>query len=257
MLNQVSIIDTIIHYKAIIVITSFLIIFLFEYVYSKEKTHAKIKRLLKNLTFWPINIALSLLINLPITYYASTVNLWIRPSYLQNTLGLILDILLLDLILFWWHRTIHQSQLLWRFHAVHHLDEYLDSSSAIRFHFGEIALASFARGIVVIAFAIPFTSILIFETLVLIFTLFHHSNMKLPAKFEKYLSYFIVTPSIHWVHHHALRADTDSNYGTIFSFWDRLYHTKSQTSRFSGMKIGVEGQKDIAFKKLFFLPFKK
>ena len=79
--------------------------------------------------------------------------------------------------------------------------------------------------------------------------------MKLPTKVESTISKLIVTPSIHWVHHHAIRKDTDSNYGTIFSFWDRIFRTNSPTKRKPDMKIGVEGKKDKAFFALLIRPF--
>jgi sterol desaturase/sphingolipid hydroxylase (fatty acid hydroxylase superfamily) len=65
----------------------------------------------------------------------------------------------------------------------------------------------------------------------------------------------VITPSIHWVHHHAIRADTDSNYGTIFSFWDRLFRSRSATERFTDMKIGVERMRDRSFLRLLVAPF--
>jgi len=171
-------------------------------------------------------------------------------------IGLIFDIILLDLFIFWWHRTVHIIPFFWRFHEVHHLDEHLDTTSAIRFHFGEVLFSVLARAIVIIIFAIPFSSIVVFEAMVLVFTLFHHSNVKLPHRLENTISKLIVTPSIHWVHHHAIRKDADSNYGTIFSFWDRIFYTNSLTKRKSAMKIGVEGKKDKKFLELLISPFK-
>lgn len=214
-----------------------------------------VKRILKNLFFWPINIVLSLAVILPVTYWASQHALWERPEILGGFAGLALDILILDLFIYWWHRAVHEMPFFWRFHAVHHLDEHLDTTSAIRFHFGEIFFATFVRAAVIIVFAVPFTSVVIFEVLVLAFTLFHHSNMALPPRLENALSKIIITPSIHWVHHHAVRKDTDSNYGTIFSFWDIIFGSKSKTQRTPTMKIGVEGRKDRRFVKLLLSPF--
>jgi sterol desaturase/sphingolipid hydroxylase (fatty acid hydroxylase superfamily) len=65
----------------------------------------------------------------------------------------------------------------------------------------------------------------------------------------------IITPSIHWVHHHAMRADTDSNYGTIFSFWDPLFRSRSRTRRWTTMPIGVEGSRDRPLLRLIVTPF--
>jgi sterol desaturase/sphingolipid hydroxylase (fatty acid hydroxylase superfamily) len=94
-----------------------------------------------------------------------------------------------------------------------------------------------------------------FETLVLMAAIFHHSNLRLPGGLEQGLSRVIITPSIHWVHHHAVRADTDSNYGTFFSFWDRLFGTASPHPRVLDMKIGVEKRPEKGFLALLVSPF--
>lgn len=246
----------ILEYKGWIVAMAFIFLFTLEHIRpaAKEGSHP-VLRMIKNISFWPINIGLSLTFTLPLSYFATQHALWSRPDWSSGLDGLLFDIVLLDLFIFWWHRTVHEFPFFWRFHEVHHLDEHLDTTSAIRFHFGEILFATLARMLVIILFSIPFPSIILFEALVLVFTLFHHSNMALPAPLERLLSKIIITPSLHWVHHHALRKDTDSNYGTIFSFWDKLFHTKSDTVRFEFMKIGVEKKADKKFLKLLMLPF--
>ena len=249
--------DNIIEYKVWIVAAVFLILFIAERIKPyMSSIFYPVGRIVKNLLFWPLNIGLSLAVILPVTYWAAQHPLWTRPDAITGVAGLILDIFILDLFIYWWHRAVHEIQFFWRFHEVHHLDEHLDTTSAIRFHFGEVFFGAFIRAAVVMIFAIPFTSVVVFEVLVLAFTLFHHSNIALPRWLDRGLSKIIITPSIHWVHHHALRADTDSNYGTIFSFWDRLFHSKSVTKRFLSMKIGVEGLKDKGFIKLLLSPFK-
>ena len=145
--------------------------------------------------------------------------------------------------------------LLWRFHEVHHLDCFLDTTTALRFHFGEVLLSALFRAAVIALFDIPIASILVFETLVLAAAIFHHSNLALPPGLEVGLSRIVITPSIHWVHHHAVQRDTDSNYGTIFSFWDRMFGTRSQTQRTLDMIIGVEGRAENGFLQLIVRPF--
>src|SRR3546814_14614450 len=99
----------------------------------------------------------------------------------------------------------------------HHLDRFLDSTSALRFHFGEVLLSALARAAVVVALGFPFTSVLAFEALVLVATLFHHSNLRLPPALERPLARIVVTQSIPWVHHHAVPPHPDSNYPTVAS----------------------------------------
>jgi sterol desaturase/sphingolipid hydroxylase (fatty acid hydroxylase superfamily) len=203
------------------------------------------RRLVRNGLLWGINSGLSPLVVIPITAFATTIAIDWRagltmPAWWSFWHWLAIDILILDLFIYGWHRLVHTVPLLWRFHEVHHLDETLDTTSAVRFHFGEVLLSALARGVVVILADIPLASVLVFETFVLIASLFHHSNVRVPGWLERPLSRVIITPSIHWVHHHAVRRDTDSNYGTIFSFWDRLFASLSPTKRTPTMKIGVE-----------------
>ena len=145
--------------------------------------------------------------------------------------------------------------VLWRFHEVHHLDRILDSTTAVRFHFGEVLLSAGARAAVIVLFGIPVASVLVFETLVLIASIFHHSNLRLPSGLEAALSRVVITPGIHWVHHHKVRRDTDSNYGTILSVWDPLFGSRSKTQRSLTMPIGVEGRREQPLPALLARPF--
>ncbi len=199
------------------------------------------QRLGRNLGLWALNLLLSPLIILPLTYWASGQGMAWRPAWWAGTTGLLLDLLLLDFLIYWWHRANHVVPFLWRFHAVHHRDRFLDTTSALRFHFGEVLLSAGARALVILMLGLPFSSVLVFETLVLLAALFHHSNLALPAKLERGLSAVVITPAIHWVHHHDRRADTDSNYGTVLSIWDPLFGSRSRTERRAGMTIGIEG----------------
>jgi sterol desaturase/sphingolipid hydroxylase (fatty acid hydroxylase superfamily) len=170
-------------------------------------------------------------------------------------LGLGLDLVLLDAWIYWWHRINHLVPFLWRFHEVHHLDEMLDTTSALRFHFGEVVLSSLVRAAIIFVLAVPLSSVVVFEIVVLVSALFHHSNLKLPQKLERVLSFIIVTPSIHWVHHHAKRIDTDSNYSTVLSVWDRLFSSRSKTDRTVDMPMGVERMAERGLLGLILKPF--
>lgn len=213
-------------------------------------------RMARNLGLWLTVTALSPLIVLPLTYWASGHALGWRPAWWSGAPGLALDILLLDFLIYWWHLANHRLPLLWRFHGVHHLDRFLDTTTALRFHFGEVLLSALARAGVILLLGFPFASVVVFEVLVIFAAVFHHSNLRLPAGLERALSRVIITPSIHWVHHHARRADTDSNYGTIFSFWDPLFGTRSKTQRDPAMTIGTEGRAEEGLVSLLLHPFR-
>ncbi len=212
-------------------------------------------RLARNLGLWLANVGLSPFVVLPLSLWASGHHLGWRPDWWHGAPGLLLDVVLLDFLIFWWHMANHRVPLLWRFHEVHHLDRFLDTTTALRFHFGEVLLSALVRMAVIVLLDIPIASILVFETLVLAAAIFHHSNLALPPGLEAGLSRIVITPSIHWVHHHAVQHDTDSNYGTIFSFWDGMFGTRSQTRRTLDMVIGVEARAERGFLQLIVRPF--
>ncbi len=214
------------------------------------------RRLARNLGLWLVNSALSPLIVAPLSVWAAAHALAWRPGWWGGAGGLVLDLVVLDLWIYWWHRANHVVPLLWRFHAMHHLDRVLDSSSALRFHFGEVLLSAAARSVTIVLLGLPVISVVVFEGLVLAGAIFHHSNLALPSRFETALARIIVTPSIHWVHHHRVRRDTDSNYSTVLSLWDRLFASRSPTPRVLGMTIGVEGREELALPQLLIAPFR-
>jgi sterol desaturase/sphingolipid hydroxylase (fatty acid hydroxylase superfamily) len=152
----------------------------------------------------------------------------------------LLQFVMLDLWAYCLHRAYHRIPAMWRLHAPHHLDQHLDVTSAVRFHIGEILWSSLLRLIPLFVFGISLQTNILFGMILTGCALFHHSNVRLPQGFEKALSRVIVTPSIHWVHHHAVQRDTDSNYAAIFSIWDRVFGSSSATQRVPSMPIGVE-----------------
>jgi sterol desaturase/sphingolipid hydroxylase (fatty acid hydroxylase superfamily) len=214
------------------------------------------QRLLRNFALAAINFGLSPVAVLPLSALAASHALAWRPAWWHGPGGLVLDLLLLDGLVYWWHRANHEWPPLWRFHVVHHLDRFLDASSAIRFHFGEVLISAIARAGVILLLGFPLASILVFETLVLFATVFHHSNLRLPPRLEAGLARVVITPSIHWVHHRRRQSDTDSNYGTVFSFWDRMFASRSPTRREPSMPIGVEGHEEQGVGRLILRPFR-
>jgi sterol desaturase/sphingolipid hydroxylase (fatty acid hydroxylase superfamily) len=203
----------------------------------------------RNLALFALNGALSALFVLPVTVWAALHAPWSRAELVGPVpvwVWLPLDIVLLDFWIYWWHRANHEWRFLWRFHEVHHRDRHLDATTALRFHFGEVALSATARAVVIVALAIPLTSVILFEILVFVATVFHHANWRIPRGLETRLARVIITPSRHWVHHHRVQADTDSTYGTIFSFWDPWLGTTTPTERKILMPLGVEGKEELS-----------
>ena len=138
----------------------------------------------------------------------------------------ILGLLLMDLIgAYLPHWTEHRVKPLWMIHLVHHSDHYVDTTTANRHH----PLESLVRfgftlfGVFIIGANMGI--IMLYQSLSLISTQFNHANIKLPKKIDLYLSYFLVSPDMHKTHHHYRLPYTDSNFGNIFSIWDRLFGT--------------------------------
>ncbi|MDF1748045.1 MAG: sterol desaturase family protein [Alphaproteobacteria bacterium] len=254
--------ETLLAYKSIAVATWVLFFFVMERLRPAAiiplDRQGKAWRLFSNAGLFGTNAVLSILIVVPISVWAATSGPDWRAAYAPWWTGLggvLADLLILDMLIYFWHRANHQFPILWRFHEVHHLDATLDSTSAFRFHWGEVLLSAMARAVIVITLDIPLQSVLVFETQVLLAAIFAHSNVKLPAGLERVLGWLVITPAIHWIHHHAIRRDTDSNYGNLFSFWDRLFGTFNKTPRNPTMKIGVEREPEKPFLRLFIRPF--
>lgn len=160
---------------------------------------------------------------------------------LPHPAHVILAFLLLDAWTYWWHRANHTVPLLWRFHRAHHSDPCMDVSTATRFHIGEIAISSAVRLPVILLLGIPWDAILTYDFTLLLSTQFHHANMGLPARLDRFLRFVLVSPNMHKVHHSRERAETDSNYSSVFSLWDRLFGTYRQRRDYRTILYGVDG----------------
>ena len=242
-------------YKGVIVLGTLALLLVLERLVPMAVMVGGMKRVARNISLAGLNAILSWAVVVPLSALAASHALDWRPDWWSGWTGLALDVLILDCWIYWGHRANHESQFLWRFHEVHHLDETLDASSALRFHFGEVLLSSLVRAGVILLLGVPLLSVVVFETLLALSAMFHHSNIRLPKRLEKALSYVIVTPSIHWVHHHAIRRDTDSNYSALLSLWDRLFASRRATVRTPDMPIGTEGLKDRSLAGLIARPF--
>jgi sterol desaturase/sphingolipid hydroxylase (fatty acid hydroxylase superfamily) len=165
----------------------------------------------------------------------------VAGSGLAGPAGWAAAFLLLDLSFYYWHRANHTFRLLWRFHNVHHVDPDLDVSTALRFHFGEVALSAAFRALQVLAIGPAPAAYLAYEMLFQANTLFHHSNVSLPLKVERGLNRLLVTPRMHGIHHSQVRGETNSNYSVVFPWWDRLHRSLVLGVRQRDIAIGVPG----------------
>ena len=162
-----------------------------------------------------------------------------------------IGILLMDLTFYYWHRANHRIALLWRFHNVHHIDPDLDVSTSYRFHFVEIAYSCVFRVCQMLVVGVDPLTYAIYETVFSAETMLHHSNVRLPLRFERLLNRVIVTPRMHGIHHSAVGAETNSNYGVIFPWWDRLHRTLLLNVAQSSIRIGVPGYLELQDNRLW------
>jgi sterol desaturase/sphingolipid hydroxylase (fatty acid hydroxylase superfamily) len=140
-------------------------------------------------------------------------------------LRIIVVIVLIDLWMYIWHRLNHKIAFLWRFHRMHHSDNQMDISTAVRFHPGEIFFSSIIRFVPILLIGAQIQELAIYEIVMFVAIFLHHSNFYLPEKIDKVYRLIFVSPWLHWLHHSEWQPETDSNFGTIFSFWDRLAGT--------------------------------
>jgi sterol desaturase/sphingolipid hydroxylase (fatty acid hydroxylase superfamily) len=181
---------------------------------------------------------------------------WLAPT---GWTAEIVTFLLMDYAYWWWHRANHLVPFLWRFHNVHHTDLDLDVSTAARFHFGEMVFSVGFLSLAVVTFGVRPGTFVVFFIALEAATLFHHSNWRLPLGLERALNHVIVTPRMHGIHHSVVQRETDSNWGTIFCWWDKLHHTLRRDVPQDEITVGVAAYRDereLTLGRLLALPFR-
>lgn len=158
------------------------------------------------------------------------------PKFIETALAVVL----LDYSLYFWHVLTHKLPILWRFHKLHHADLDLTASTAFRFHFGEITLSIAFRAGQILLIGVSPKALDIWQSLLLLSVLFHHSNIRLPIEFEEKLEKFIVTPRLHGIHHSVKQDEMDSNWSSGLSIWDVLHGTFRNDVKQEDITIGTE-----------------
>lgn len=190
--------------------------------------------------------------NFGILQWLPQMNIWVYT---------IVGLLLLDLIgAYLVHFIEHKVTFLWRFHLIHHTDTWIDTTSANRHHPGESIIRFIFTVIGVLIVGSPMWMVFLYQSLSVVFSQFNHANIPLPKKIDKLLSYFIISPDMHKVHHHYKLPYTDSNYGNIFSIWDRLFGTYSYLDRekiIYGVDTHMKPEEKNQLVNLLKIPFQK
>ncbi len=176
------------------------------------------------------------------------------PAWLEVALAVVL----LDYTLYIWHYLTHRVKWLWRFHVVHHVDLDLDASTALRFHFAELALSVPWRVGQIVGIGVSPLSFSVWQTLLFLSIMFHHSNVRLPIDVERALNRFIVTPRMHGIHHSMVREETDSNWSSGLTLWDWLHGTLCLNVPQHEISIGVPAYReseDVKLENILEMPF--
>ena len=182
-------------------------------------------------------------------------------SGINSWIYTIIGLLLLDFIgAYLIHLIQHKTKYLWHFHLIHHTDTCIDTTSANRHHPGESVLRFIFTTLGILILGCPIWMVFLYQTLSVLATQFIHANIVLPKKADVFLSYLIVSPDMHKVHHHYVLPYTDSNYGNIFSVWDRLFGTFQTLERdkiIFGVNTHMKPQENNKLSNLLSMPFQK
>ena len=150
------------------------------------------------------------------------------PLWLYGILG----VLFLDFFgAYLAHYVEHKVKPLWMIHLVHHTDHKVDTTTANRHHPIESLIRFVFTLFGVFVVGTPIAIVMLYQSLSLIATQFTHANIKLPKKVDHILSFVLVSPDMHKIHHHYRLPYTDSNYGNIFAIWDRIFGTYMKMDR--------------------------
>lgn len=183
---------------------------------------------------------------------------WITlPLWAEMLIGL----LVMDLVGAWLpHWVQHRVTFLWRFHLIHHTDVYVDTTTANRHHPGESLIRFAFTTLAVLITGAPMWLVFLYQAISVLLSQFNHANIELPRWADRLLGFFIVTPTMHHVHHHYVLPVTNTNYGNIFPYWDRLfgtYHEMDSKAIHYGIDTHPEPHEHSHIGSLLKIPFQK
>ena len=249
-----------------IISVTFAVLFVAETVIPlRPRVEPRFRHLVRNFTTGGISLAIMTLVQTPLLIPVS-------EFIERNDAGLlhwldvprpyatIVAIILLDYTLWIWHWASHRVPFLWRFHLPHHVDLDLDASTALRFHFGELVLSIGFRALQIVVIGADPLAVAIWQAILFVAILFHHSNVRLPRAFESLLVRLIVTPRMHGIHHSARPDETHSNWSSILTVWDMLHRTFRFDVPDQKIIIGIpayQRREEVTIGKILTLPFRR
>lgn len=174
--------------------------------------------------------------------YLATLPMWLHT---------LLAIMGMDFIGAWLiHWVQHKIGWMWQFHRVHHIDTEVDATTALRHHPVESLLRVFALFAAIIILGVPFWMVMLYQSLSAFLSQFNHANIHLPKWLDNALSWVIVSPDMHKVHHSHYQPETDANYANIFSIWDRLFGTFVKVPDTLAIKYGLDEYQDPRYQEI-------
>ena len=229
----------------------------------RRAVETKLRRVARNLSMGGVSLAIMTLLQAPLLRPAAS---WIvreRVGLLQAVhwprwIETIVAIVLLDYTLWWWHWANHRVPFFWRFHLVHHIDRDLDTSTALRFHVGELALSIPVRAAQMVIIGVDPQALWLWQTILFGSILFQHANVRLPLRVERVLVWLVVTPRMHGIHHSDRLNESNSNWSNLLSCWDYLHRTILLNVPQPDITIGVPAYSeasDVTIGRMLLLPF--
>jgi sterol desaturase/sphingolipid hydroxylase (fatty acid hydroxylase superfamily) len=171
--------------------------------------------------------------------------------------AILVTVVVLDLVSYGWHWANHRVPLLWRLHQVHHSDPSFTVSTGVRFHPGELLMSVPVRLAAVVLIGAPVLAVLVFEVTFTFANLMEHGDIRLPGQAESWLSRVCITPAIHRRHHTKVGPERDTNFGTVFSVWDRVFGTFTPTDSATRIETGLPGMANLGLSRVLLLPFRR
>ena len=205
------------------------------------------------------NVVFNIALVMTLTWLQSAGLGLLNVHELPALMTILVVVLVLDFSFYVAHVAMHRIRSFWRFHRVHHSDPYVDVSTTIRQHPAEgviryafMAAFAFALGASPGAFAV-------YRSWSALNGLLEHANIRVPLWLDRVLSLVTTWPNMHKVHHSRSGTETNTNYGNIFSLFDRLFLTFTPSSRGANISYGLDGFDDPAVQTtagLLAMPFR-
>lgn len=215
----------------------------------RPRTQSEPARILRNLAFGALSMAVVAAAESPAVRPLAQQALARRrglaqrlpgPAWLRDAAAF----LWMDYTIYLWHVLTHKAPALWRLHLVHHVDLDMDATTALRFHAADMLVSAPWRAAQVALGGVSPRALRGWQAFFFASVLFHHSNLRLPPGWDRRLAWVLTTPGMHGIHHSAVRDETDSNWSSGLSLWDRLHRTFRHDVDADRVRVGVPAYRD-------------